>query len=86
MQQIISNYEPISAIKKYAQIPMGTSSSPKGMIFHILNDNSDDASVLDIGFGAGGLCEFINQTTATTHFSFALPLLCPALGSLEPFK
>jgi len=68
MQQIISNYEPISAIKKYAQIPMGTSSSPKGMIFHILNDNSDAASVLDIGFGAGGLGELIKYSSNTQHW------------------
>jgi hypothetical protein len=68
MQQVVSNYLPIVAIKNHKQVPMGTSSSPKGMIFHVLNDNSERTSVLDIGFGAGGLGELIKQTTATAHW------------------
>jgi 2-polyprenyl-3-methyl-5-hydroxy-6-metoxy-1,4-benzoquinol methylase len=68
MQQIVSDYLPVVAIKNHKQVPMGTSSSPKGMIFHVLNDNSEGTSVLDIGFGAGGLGELIKQTSATAHW------------------
>ncbi|WP_156343588.1 hypothetical protein [Limnohabitans sp. 63ED37-2] len=48
---------------------MGDSASPKGMIFHILENNSDSVHVLDIGFGTGGLGRLIKSNNDTSHLS-----------------
>ena len=47
---------------------MGDSSSPKAMIFHILKDNTQPVSVLDIGFGTGNLGRLIKSNPESTHW------------------
>lgn len=68
IKQIISNYKIIEPIKTSEMKAMGNSASPKETIFHILDDNSQDISVLDIGFGAGTLAELIKSNPTTSHW------------------
>lgn len=69
MRQTVSNYEVITEVGPQRQTPMGDSASPKGMIFHILADNSEPVEVLDIGFGVGRLGEIIKANEQTRHWS-----------------
>ena len=55
IKQQVSNYEVLAEFPLSNLKPNGDSASPKEMIFHILPDNSQDVSILDIGFGAGTL-------------------------------
>lgn len=69
MRQIIKNYANLTELKNSESVPMGDSASPKGMIFHILKNNSDSVHVLDIGFGTGGLGRLIKSNKDTSHWS-----------------
>ncbi len=69
MQQIIREYSLITDLKDAEGIPMGDSASPKGMIFHILEDNSESVDVLDVGFGTGGLGRLVKTNPATNHWN-----------------
>lgn len=69
MRQIIQNYLVLTELKNSKNVPMGDSASPKGMIFHILEKNSDSVDVLDIGFGTGGLGRLIKSNNETSHWN-----------------
>ncbi len=49
--------------------PFGQSLAPKPLIFYVLDDNSRNVSVLDIGFGAGGLGALIRSHAGTSHWA-----------------
>ena len=69
MRQIVENYSTLTDLPKSSLIPKGTSASPKGVIFHILNDDTQPVEVLDIGFGTGELGRLIKSTKETSHWS-----------------
>jgi 2-polyprenyl-3-methyl-5-hydroxy-6-metoxy-1,4-benzoquinol methylase len=69
MRQIIDNYKPIVEFTGSKGNPEGGSCAPKGVIFHILEDNKQEVEVLDIGFGLGGLGHIIKITAETKHWS-----------------
>ena len=69
MRQIINNYLSLKELKSLEGVPNGYSASPKGMIFHILENNSDSVDVLDIGFGTGGLGRIVKSNTETSHWN-----------------
>jgi hypothetical protein len=54
MKKIIENYMPVAELEISNSKPNGDSASPKELIFHILKNNDELVSVLDVGFGAGG--------------------------------
>lgn len=68
MKQVISNYKLLTEKNSTDQIPMGDSVSPKEMIFHIVEDNTQPTQVLDIGFGTGGLGKIIKDSNETNHW------------------
>ncbi len=67
-KQYISNYSIVNSFSQPHMKPNGDSASPKEIIFHILEDNSRDVSVLDIGFGAGTLGKIVKSNPATSHW------------------
>lgn len=69
MRQIIKDYSILTELSTLESFPMGDSSAPKGIIFHILNDNSVPVEVLDVGFGTGGLGRLVKSTNFTVHWS-----------------
>jgi 2-polyprenyl-3-methyl-5-hydroxy-6-metoxy-1,4-benzoquinol methylase len=69
LKQIVNNYSMVTPISRSELIPEGTSDSPKELIFHILQDNSVDVDVLDIGFGTGNLGKLIKSNPATAHWA-----------------
>jgi 2-polyprenyl-3-methyl-5-hydroxy-6-metoxy-1,4-benzoquinol methylase len=69
LSQIINNYSIISQITVSDQIPRGNSASPKAVIFHVLDDNTSNVDVLDIGFGGGGLGQLIKGNPETAHWA-----------------
>jgi 2-polyprenyl-3-methyl-5-hydroxy-6-metoxy-1,4-benzoquinol methylase len=69
MQQIVKDYNVLIQPIESRLVPMGDSVSPKGMIFHILEDNSEAVDVLDIGFGTGSLGRMIKSSNETSHWS-----------------
>ena len=69
MKQYVSKYEVTSPLVGASGKPQGGSCAPKGLIFHILQDNSEAISVLDIGFGAGGLAMLIRNNSETAHWN-----------------
>ena len=69
MRQIIDNYKPLEEFIGSSGIPEGGSCAPKGIIFHILENNNKEVEVLDIGFGLGGLGQIIKTTDSTKHWS-----------------
>lgn len=69
LTRIVENYSIVAPISRSESIPRGGSASPKDLIFHILQDNSIDVDVLDIGFGAGHLGNVIKNNPATAHWS-----------------
>jgi len=69
LNQIVSNYEVLVATPPRPDRPAGVSASPKGMIFHVLDDNAAPVEVLDIGFGVGGLGRMIKANSQTSHWS-----------------
>lgn len=68
MRQIIKDYLPITEILSSKHSAVGDSASPKDLIFHVLNDNSQPVNVLDIGFGTGRLGHRIKHNQATAHW------------------
>lgn len=68
-RQIVDNHNLITTLKNTIQNPHGVSAAPKSLIFHILENNTAEISVLDIGFGAGKLGELIKSNLATAHWS-----------------
>jgi len=69
LRHIVKNYSIIAPLGESNLKAQGDSASPKGMIFHILEDNSTEVDVLDIGFGVGGLGELIKNNPQTAHWS-----------------
>lgn len=69
MRQIVRDYARIVPEEACPNRPRGISASPKGLIFHILEDNSQAVSVLDIGFGEGSLGALIKHHPQTRHWS-----------------
>ena len=69
LRQIVKDYSVVTPLAGSNLVPLGYSSAPKGLIAHILENNSSQVSVLDIGFGAGGLGEFIKCDPRTRHWS-----------------
>ena len=69
IHQYVRDYEVVSPLKTFTPTPQGDSVSPKGMIFHILDDNTGPVEVLDIGFGTGTLGALIKGNEATAHWS-----------------
>ena len=68
IEQYISNYSIVKNFSQPNMRPNGDSASPKEMIFHILEENSQDVSILDIGFGAGTLGKMVKSNQATSHW------------------
>lgn len=68
MIQIVDNYEIKNFIKEENKNFHGDSASPKGMIFHAI-DNTRPVTVLDIGFGLGTLGALIKSREESLHWS-----------------
>ena len=68
MEKIVDNYKIIKKIDSSELKAFGDSASPRGLIFHILKDNSESVNVLDIGFGAGKLGLDIKNNSKTAHW------------------
>ena len=69
MKQIIRDHACLTELGSVGNVPMGDSASPKGVIFHILDDNSAPIDILDIGFGTGGLGRLLKKTNETSHWN-----------------
>jgi 2-polyprenyl-3-methyl-5-hydroxy-6-metoxy-1,4-benzoquinol methylase len=69
MKSVVENYIFTNREFTSSGKPLGDSASPKEMIFHILANNSINAKVLDIGFGAGTLGALIKANPETNHWS-----------------
>lgn len=69
LKQKVSNYNVLENFSQPALNPHGNSASPKEIIFHILDDNSQEVSILDIGFGSGTLGEMIKSNPLTSHWN-----------------
>lgn len=69
MRQIVRDYSALTPIEPTQLRPRGDSASPKGLIFHILENNAQEVSVLDIGFGEGSLGTLIKGHPQTRHWS-----------------
>jgi len=68
MESIVEDYQLLAELKEETRLPMGDSASPKGIIYHIAQDNSKLVKVLDIGFGTGGLGRIIKSNIQTQHW------------------
>lgn len=69
LKKIVENYSVVSPILNTGLNPQGDSCSPKQLIFHILDDNSAEVEVLDIGFGTGKLGRMIQANPETAHWA-----------------
>lgn len=69
LNQIVKDYSVISRMETSDLLARGDSASPKGIIFHILDDNTPNVDVLDIGFGGGGLGELVRNNPETAHWA-----------------
>jgi 2-polyprenyl-3-methyl-5-hydroxy-6-metoxy-1,4-benzoquinol methylase len=69
LKQYVQDYQIIAPLVGASGMPQGGSCAPKGLIFEILQDNSEAVSVLDIGFGAGSLGWLIRNNSATAHWN-----------------
>ncbi|HEY4371609.1 MAG TPA: methyltransferase domain-containing protein [Burkholderiales bacterium] len=69
LRQIVKDYSVVTTLTPSGVVPQGTSSAAKGVIAYILEDNAAEASILDIGFGTGGLGELIKSDARTRHWS-----------------
>ena len=67
-KQKVSNYAILAELPRSNLQPNGDSASPKEIFFHILPDNSQEVSILDIGFGAGNLGKMVKSNQATSHW------------------
>jgi 2-polyprenyl-3-methyl-5-hydroxy-6-metoxy-1,4-benzoquinol methylase len=68
MQKTVENYKFIGELFNKKEVPQGDSVSPKGMIFHLFEKNSESRNILDIGFGTGKLGELIKSNPETSHW------------------
>ncbi|MFC6053679.1 hypothetical protein A6M14_03830 [Acinetobacter sp. Ac_877] len=68
MKKFVSEYNIIQSIITN-QISRGNSLSPKGLVTHIFDDNSQAIQVLDIGFGDGNLGQLIKDNPLIKHWS-----------------
>jgi 2-polyprenyl-3-methyl-5-hydroxy-6-metoxy-1,4-benzoquinol methylase len=68
MKQIVKDYEVTTDLPAQQQGAHGVSASPKGMIFHAL-DNAQSVKVLDIGFGLGTLGAMIKSREESKHWT-----------------
>jgi tRNA G46 methylase TrmB len=68
IQQQVSNYAVVNEFTPSYLQPNCDSVSPKEVNFHILDDNSQDVSILDIGFGAGNLWKMVKSNPVTSHW------------------
>lgn len=69
LKQVVKDYLIVNQLESTGQLPQGDSASPKWMIFHILENNSNHVEVLDIGFGVGSLGHLIKSNQETSHWS-----------------
>jgi len=69
LQQIVKDYRRVVAPVGLDSIPFGNSDAPKGVVFHVLDDNSVPVDVLDIGFGDGSLGWMVRSNPETSHWS-----------------
>jgi 2-polyprenyl-3-methyl-5-hydroxy-6-metoxy-1,4-benzoquinol methylase len=68
LNQFVSDYLLINSVTESSLKPNGDSASPKEVIFHILEENSEEVSILDIGFGAGNLGKMVKSNPSTSHW------------------
>lgn len=68
LTKVVEDYEPIIPIQSFEQKAHGVSASPKSLIFHIFDDNSQPIQILDIGFGLGQLGIIIKNSEETAHW------------------
>jgi ubiquinone/menaquinone biosynthesis C-methylase UbiE len=68
MRQIIKDYLPTTELLSSKHSAVGDSASPKDLIFHVFDDNSQPVNVLDIGFGTGRLGHRIKNNQSTAHW------------------
>ncbi|EQA1622542.1 class I SAM-dependent methyltransferase [Enterobacter asburiae] len=66
--QTVKNYQFIHGEKMSGGKVAGTSASPRRLIFDIPVDKAAAISVLDIGFGSGGLGSMIRDCSETQHW------------------
>ncbi|RKJ97463.1 methyltransferase domain-containing protein [Alicycliphilus denitrificans] len=66
---MVKDYKAVIPLQKSRLTAQGDSAAPKDLIFHILEDNSGDVEVLDIGFGAGNLGLLLKSNPATAHWA-----------------
>lgn len=69
MRQVVKNYDVLTELIDLKSTPAGVSASPKGMIFNILEKNTETIDVLDIGFGVGELGHLIKSNSETMHWN-----------------
>ena len=69
MRKIVENYSALSDLNVNEYLPMGSSSAPKELIFHILEENASQVDILDIGFGTGGLGRLIKAVPELRHWN-----------------
>jgi hypothetical protein len=69
LRQMVKDYAVIEPLALNGQIARGFSLAPTWLLPNILPDNSVPVSLLDIGFGAGGLGELIKSRPETAHWS-----------------
>lgn len=65
---IIRDYEIVAKVENTLEAPLGFSLAPKEMIFHIYDDLAPERTILDIGFGTGGLGELVKSFEKTKHW------------------
>ena len=70
LKQIVENYHVVAhqELTNIKGVASGTSASPKGMIFHIFENNKIPVSILDIGFGSGELGALLKNNPETHHW------------------
>jgi len=69
LRQIVRDYSVITPLASSDLVPRGYSLAPTWLLPNILDDNSAEVSVLDIGFGAGGLGQLIKSDPQLRHWS-----------------
>jgi len=69
MRQIVKDYSVIARLESSKLNAEGNSVGPKTMIFYILDDNSSNIEVLDIGFGTGSMAQIIKNDPETGHWA-----------------
>jgi 2-polyprenyl-3-methyl-5-hydroxy-6-metoxy-1,4-benzoquinol methylase len=69
--QTVSNYKADEKFlrEKPKGRPFGQSLAPKPLLFHLGLEQRSSVSILDVGFGAGGLGRMIKENSATTHWA-----------------